>query len=274
MLPSELNASNGELLKEVVLRHPADWSLPPEFTQWLDDSTPFFNTLVDRVVPGYPTENADEHQARLGYRDRLMVTGELFHSWLVEDPEGKSTGLPLERAELSVKRFADVGPYRELKVCILNGVHTAIGVAALAASLQSVREMVEDDVFGPLSRNMLSEEVLPYRDAPDEEKHAYANQVLVRFANPAIRHYLYDISLNSIAKLSVRALPSLLAFYENRGHPPPVLCFALAALIAFYTAGYSGDRANESPPRASSAGLKKIASQGLPSSRSASPLPS
>ncbi len=241
ILPCELNESNGDRLREIVLRHAADWELSSAFVAWLETANCFFNTLVDRVVSGYPKDFVDELEGELGYRDRLMVMGELYHSWIIEDPEQRSAALALEAAGLNLKRVSDLRPYRQRKVRILNGAHTGIVPAAVAAGLETVQEMIEDEVFGPLTRQLLFREVLPYVPVSQDEAQEYAEAVLARFANPAIRHYLRDIVLNSVAKFSVRVFPTIVDYAAAKGELPPIATFSLAALIWLYGAAARGD---------------------------------
>jgi len=60
-------------------------------------------------------------------------------------------------------------------------------------------------------KQVLFNEVLPTVNLPEEDKKAYAETILERFANPYLKHNLLDISLNSVSKWSVRILPTLKA---------------------------------------------------------------
>ena len=128
----------------------------------------------------------------------------------------------------------DLTPYRTRKVRILNGAHTASVLAAFHTGLNTVREMVEDSVFGPFVRRVIFDEILPTVPLPEQEKTAYAEAVLERFRNPFIHHDLLSIALNSVSKWKVRVLPSLLDYLHARGSLPPLLSFSLAALFHFY----------------------------------------
>ena len=81
ILPCELIDKNGSKLQEVLLRLAADWRLSSDFVAWLTEHNVFFNSLVDRIVPGYPKEEAAAIEAELGYEDSLLVAGEIFHLW-------------------------------------------------------------------------------------------------------------------------------------------------------------------------------------------------
>jgi tagaturonate reductase len=233
-LPCELIDRNGETLRAHVLQHATSWGLPAEFERWVREHNRFLNTLVDRIVPGYPHEEALSLGTQLGYEDRLLTTGEIFHLWVIEGDSRVAEELPLTRAGLEVTWTNDLAPYRTRKVAILNGAHTMSALAAFLAGLETVRECVEDPEFGALMRRAIFDEILPLLPQPEEETRSFAERVVERLANPSIKHQLLSIALNSVAKYRVRVLPSLLQYRATRGQPPPALTFSLAALLAFY----------------------------------------
>jgi tagaturonate reductase len=233
-LPCELIDRNGDALKACVLRHAEAWGLGPSFTRWLESHNRFLNTLVDRIVPGYPREEAARLTAELGYEDRLLTAGEIFHIWVIEADERIAVQLPLTTAGLSVVWTADLAPYRTRKVRILNGAHTMTALAAYLAGLDTVQEMVGDPLFGRYLRKGIFEEILTLPALPREGTRVFAESVFERLANPFIRHHLLSIALNSVSKYRVRVLPSLLEYGAAHGRLPPVLTFSLAALLAFY----------------------------------------
>jgi len=128
----------------------------------------------------------------------------------------------------------DLEPYRTRKVRILNGAHTVMAAAGFLAGKTITRECVDDPVIGEYVRRAAFDEILPGIDLPQAETADYARAVIERFRNPCINHLLLDIAENSTSKFRVRVLPSLRAYHERTGTPPPMLAFSLAALIAFH----------------------------------------
>ncbi|HET7537362.1 MAG TPA: hypothetical protein VFJ90_12965, partial [Candidatus Didemnitutus sp.] len=57
-LPCELIDRNGENLRKTVLQHATAWKLSADFIKWIESANHFCNTLVDRIVPGYPRDEA------------------------------------------------------------------------------------------------------------------------------------------------------------------------------------------------------------------------
>lgn len=234
LIPCELIDRNGDRLKDIVLKLAVQWGLEADFTRWIEEANYFVNTLVDRIVTGYPTkEEVAALTAKFGYTDRLLVTGEIFHLWVIEGPEAAQARFPLHRAGLQVKWVSDLTPYRTRKVRILNGAHTSTVPVAHLAGIESVREAVEDELLGQYIRQIAFEEIIPTINMPIAELEEFASQVMERFQNPFIHHRWLDISLNSISKFKTRVLPSLQAYLGKR-QIPQLMTFSLAALINFY----------------------------------------
>jgi tagaturonate reductase len=236
-LPCELNENNGDLLKTTVLQLAEQWGLDADFIRWIKESNHFLNTLVDRTVPGYPKDEATVLEKKLGYRDGLLNVTEMFHLWVIEDPKGLTECLPFEKGGFNVKRVTDITPYRAVKVRILNGGHTASVPAAFMRGLDTVDEMMRDNVMGKYVRQIILEEIVPSLDGDAAEFEAFAHEVVRRFENPLIKHYLSSILLNSISKYKARVIDSIAAYYTKFKKPPALLSYSFAALIALYQSG-------------------------------------
>ncbi|MBQ8814410.1 MAG: tagaturonate reductase [Lachnospiraceae bacterium] len=240
MLPAELIDDNGAALKACVDRLIDLWNLEDGFKRWVDEACVFTSTLVDRIVTGYPRDTEQEEWEKLGYEDRIMVTGEPFALWVIESEKDISGELPLDKAMadmpgMDVIYTDDHKPYKKRKVRILNGAHTSFVLASFLCGNDTVLESMKDeDVRGFLEKT-LYDEVIPTLDLPKEELIDFAKAVESRFENPYVKHALLSISLNSVSKWRARCMPSLLAFVEERGELPAHLTFSLAALMAFYS---------------------------------------
>jgi tagaturonate reductase len=239
-LPCELIDRNGFNLRDTILRYIQHWQLPDTFRSWIESHNIFCNTLVDRIVPGFPVDAITEIRSEIGFDDKLVVKAEPFHLWVIEAPESVSREFPVDKASLEVKFVDDLTPYRTRKVRILNGAHTAMVPIAYLKGLRTVQEMVEDTFTGDLLRRLVFEEIIPTLDLPQEELKSFADDVLERFRNPFIRHELISIALNSVSKFKVRVLPSLLTYRKRKGELPSLLVTSLASLMVFYRGEYNG----------------------------------
>jgi tagaturonate reductase len=252
-LPCELIENNGTMLRAIVLRHAERWGLDAGFAEWVGQHCHFLNTLVDRIVPGFPRDEAETLFAGWGYRDPLAVAAEPFHVWVIDGPKRFAEELPLHKAGLNVVWTDDLRPYRTRKVRILNGAHTSSVLAAFCMGLDTVGAMMDDAMASAFLKRVMFEEIVPFVPLPQAERQQYAETILERFANPFIRHELLSIALNSVSKWRVRVLPSLKDYVASHGTAPRGLAFSLAALLWFYRGrmvdgAYVGSRAGVDYP--------------------------
>ncbi len=227
ILPCELIDNNGAELKKCVLKYAEHWNLETEFIDWLEKENYFVNTLVDRIVTGYPNdETKDAHPD-----DKFLDTAEIFHLWVIEgDFEDE---FPLKKAGFNVVWTDDAKPYKKIKVRILNGAHTSLVAGALLSGIETVGEAMADETTSAFLNKCMTEEILP-TIGDNEDSRTFADNVFDRFRNPFIQHKWRSIALNSVSKFSVRVLPTLLEYKEKNGKAPKGLTLALANLIYFY----------------------------------------
>ncbi len=239
-LPCELIDRNGDNLKKTVLQYADLWNLGDGFVNWINNENVFCNTLVDRINTGYPKDE----KLDLGYEDNMVNTSEFFHLWVIETDFDLEKELPFSKANLNVIITKDaLERYRTRKVRILNGAHTSMVPFALLSGFDTVKSCMDDDDMRGFVRTCLFEEIIPTLDLPKEELVDYAENVLIRFSNPYIKHYLSSIALNSVSKYKVRVLPSVLEYKKRFGTYPKHLVFALKKLIEFYKVGTPNDDA-------------------------------
>ncbi|AFJ46796.1 tagaturonate reductase [Shimwellia blattae] len=241
IIPCELIDYNGEALRELVLRYAREWALPEAFSRWLNDANTFCSTLVDRIVTGYPRDEAAALEESLGYRDSFLDTAEHFYLFVIQGPKSLAQELRLDKLALNVLIVDDIKPYKARKVAILNGAHTALVPVAFLAGLDTVGEAMNDTRICAFVEQAISDEIIPVLDLPHDELVSFAQAVTGRFRNPYIRHQLLSIALNGMTKYRTRILPQLLAYQAQNGQLPKRLTFALAALIAFYRGMRNGE---------------------------------
>lgn len=246
IIPCELIDYNGKKLREVLVQLAEHKGMDKNFINWIINENKFFNTLVDRIVPGYPRNEAEQFQLDLGYQDQNMVVGEIFHLWCidantVEDKEVAKKNLaelnaklPTEKAGLNVLFVDSIVPYKQRKVKILNGSHTTLVPVSYLAGIDAVKETIEDSEIGAFVKEFIFDEVIPTIDIPHDQMVAYSNSVLERYMNPYVHHLLMSIALNSSSKYKERVLPSVLQYMERKNELPKHALFSLAALITFY----------------------------------------
>lgn len=242
IIPCELINYNSDTLKEIILKYVADWNLGDNFKTWLLESNAFHNTLVDRIVPGYPKDKIEMYNSKLDYKDNLIVTAETFFLWVIEGGEELKAKLPFHKTNLDVKVVKDMQPYRTRKVRILNGAHTAMVPFSLLYGNKTVKQTIDNEFTGEFIRNAVFGEIIDTLKMNRKELNNFTDEVFDRFRNPFIVHNLSSIALNSISKFKVRVLPSLLQYVEIHRKLPIHLTFAFAALIRFYKGTWNGEK--------------------------------
>lgn len=172
---------------------------------------------------------------------RVLDSAEVSHLWVIEGDKKYAAELPFDKIGLNVVWTDDVTPYKKRKVRILNGAHTMLSPAAMLMGVKTIREAMENSVIAEFVNKGIFNEMIPTVDMPSDELKAFAYDVLERFKNPFIDHYLSSIILNSISKFRVRVLPSIRDYIEKYNKIPHSLVYSLAALIMFYKNGDPND---------------------------------
>ena len=240
IIPCELIDNNGDELYRCLTELAKINKMDRKFIDWMQNCNHFTSTLVDRIVPGFPRKEIAEIQKETGYIDNNVVKGEIFHLWVLKKEAHVQKVLPADSTGLNVIFADDIKPYKQRKVKILNGSHTAMVPVAYLCGIDTVGEAVNDPVIGKFVREFVFEEVNPTIDLPQDQMTAFANSVIERYQNPFIRHELMSIALNSTTKFKTRLLPTLLDYVKIKGELPKRLVFAFAALVTFHK-GKRGD---------------------------------
>jgi tagaturonate reductase len=241
MLPCELIFHNGTELKKCIEQYIALWNLGEEFKNWFENACGVYCTLVDRIVPGFPADTIKEIQEKIQFEDNLVVKAEIFHLWVIEAPESVAKEFPADKAGLNVLFVPSEKPYHDRKVTLLNGPHTAMAPVTYLSGFDTVRETLEDEVMGKFVHKVMYEELLETLDLPKAELEKFASDVLDRFRNPFVKHFVTSIMLNSFPKFKTRDLPGLKVYLERKGELPLGLVLGLAGVITYYKGGKRGD---------------------------------
>ena len=241
IFPCELIFLNGKELKKCISSYIDLWNLGDGFREWFEKACGVYCTLVDRIVPGYPKDSIDEIHARIGYDDKLVVKAEIFHLWVIEAPKEIAGEFPADKAGLNVLFVPSEAPYHARKVTLLNGPHTVLSPVGYLSGLDTVKECVEDPLIGKFVHKVMFDELIETLDLPKPELEQFAHDVLERFVNPYVKHFVTSIMLNSFPKYKTRDLPGLKTYLERKGTLPEGLVLGLAGIITYYKGGKRGD---------------------------------
>lgn len=236
LLPVELIDNNADALKDCVSKYIKLWKLPDEFAKWNDIENYYCNTLVDRIVSGYPKDEAmREHLYELiGEKDELVSIGEPFGLWAVENKGEISKYIKAGRHNIEVVLTNDIKYYKKRKVRVLNGSHTNIVPAGLWLGKITVYDCMQDARLNKFLSETLANEIIPYVSPDTAATAEFAESVKERFENPYLNHQLTSIALNAISKWRARDLPSFKDYYEAHGEIPENLTKGFAYLMAMY----------------------------------------
>jgi mannitol 2-dehydrogenase len=173
---------NGNVARKAVCGFAELFS--PGLGAWIASNVAFPNSMVDRITP--VTTEADRSYLRdtYGVEDRWPVPCEPFTQWVLEDtfPSGRPA---FERAGVQVT--ADVVPYENMKLRLLNGAHQALGHFGLLLGDELVDKTANDPRMIELIGRYFEEGIPTLGNVPGVDLDEYTLTLLSRFANPYIR---------------------------------------------------------------------------------------
>ncbi|HYV98924.1 MAG TPA: hypothetical protein VE967_15825 [Gemmatimonadaceae bacterium] len=247
VIPTELVPDNGPRLRAFVHDEAAAFETRNGFSAWIDEHVTFASSLVDRITTAAPPGEREALAARFGYEDSQVTVTEPAALWAIEgDPGALRAVFPVDDGTRVV--FApDITAFRQRKIRLLNGAHTAFAPVALLAGIATVRAATEHAEAGPFFRRLLFDELVQGSGVEKGEAARYAQSVWERFGNPWIDHAWSVIANNQDEKLRIRVLPSIIEYTRSTGRPPVLLSLALAAHVVYR--GLAPDALGDVAPR-------------------------
>jgi tagaturonate reductase len=240
VIPTELVDDNGARLTNMVERLSTALPNADAFRDWLSSHVRFCSSLVDRITTGTPaTALRADLDRELGYEDALVTVSEPYALWAIEcEPGTLRAAFPIDGqapkdAEPPVIVATDIEFYRERKIRLLNGTHSAVAPLALLAGVPLVRQAVEHAQLGPFLDRVLFDEIVPTVDLPRRETAAFAETVKDRLRNPWLDHEWRVIAGDQTAKMRLRVIPSISGFANTADAPPEGLALGFAAYIRY-----------------------------------------
>ncbi|WP_299729503.1 mannitol dehydrogenase family protein [uncultured Tateyamaria sp.] len=219
---------NGKLVRGVVLdlAHRID----PELAGWIAAKGAFPSCMVDRITPATTPEDVARIAALTGRAGGAPVMHEPFSQWAIDDVfvDGARPDFAAAGAEM----VSDVSAHEQMKLCMLNGTHSALAYTGYLAGHQTIAATVADPVFAAYVRRLWGE-IMPAVTPPDGvDLRAYAEALFDRYANPAIQHRTWQIAMDGSQKLPQRLLGTIDANLDA-GRSVEALCLAVAAWMRY-----------------------------------------
>jgi fructuronate reductase len=196
--------ANGKTTKRIVTGFAALRS--PDLATYIEQAIAFPSTMVDRIVPA--TTDADRETVRTatGLEDAWPIMTEPFTQWVIEDTF--ASGRPaFELAGAQITN--DVEPFELMKLRMLNGSHSTMAYLGYLAGYQYVNEAIADPAIRTLIHGLMTEEAMPTLPMDKAELGRYRDQLLDRFANPALKHRTWQIAMDGSQKLPQRLLGTI-----------------------------------------------------------------
>ncbi|MFI5891478.1 mannitol dehydrogenase family protein [Actinoplanes sp. NPDC051513] len=225
--------SNGHRLRGLVDYLAAATSL----TDWVEDNVTFPGTMVDRIVPASTAETLAVARGELGVRDEAALGGEPYSAWIIEDdfPAGRPAW---EKAGAVLTD--DPRPWERLKLRTLNGVHSAIAYLGALAGRETIADALTLPGMAAAVRRFIAEDIAPsLTPPPGVDTIAYGEEVLHRFANPAIDYRTVQVAMDGSQKLPPRLLHTIID-RRTAGATPRWGIMVVAAWMRF-TGGRTDD---------------------------------
>ncbi|EFO4252284.1 MFS transporter [Escherichia coli] len=195
---------NGHVMRDVVTSYAQ--AIDVKLAQWIEDNVTFPSTMVDRIVPAVTEDTLAKIEQLTGVRDAAGVACEPFRQWVIEDnfvagrPEWEKAG-----AEL----VSDVLPYEEMKLRMLNGSHSFLAYLGYLAGYQHINDCMEDEHYRHAAYTLMLQEQAPTLKVQGVDLQDYANRLIERYSNPALRHRTWQIAMDGSQKLPQRMLDSV-----------------------------------------------------------------
>lgn len=220
-------AHNGRKLQALCIE--AAHAHSPALAEWIGGRCAFPDSMVDRIVPAATAARLSAATEALGVADEGALGTEAFWEWVIERRFVDAADADA-LAAAGVTVVDDVGPFEEAKLRLLNGSHTAMACIGAVAGLPVISECIAQPAIHQFIHGLMTQEVGPQLSRPDWA--SYRDALLVRFANPELRHSVHQIATDSSQKIPQRWQPPVLGALRT-GRPVERLAFAAAAWMRY-----------------------------------------
>ncbi|HDG1686437.1 TPA: mannitol dehydrogenase family protein [Kluyvera cryocrescens] len=195
---------NGHVMRNVVCAYAR--AVDAALADWIESHVTFPSTMVDRIVPAVTPETLDKIEQLTGVRDPAGVACEPFRQWVIED--NFVAGRPAwEKA--GAELVSDVIPFEEMKLRMLNGSHSFLAYLGYLAGYQHINDCMGDENYRRAAHDLMLKEQAPTLKVQNVDLARYADLLIARYTNPALRHRTWQIAMDGSQKLPQRMLDSV-----------------------------------------------------------------
>ena len=173
---------------------------------WVERNTTCPNAMVDRITPRPTAAVRVRVAAVCGWDDAAAVMAEDWLQWVIEDDF--AAGRPAWEA-VGVRMTADVAPFEEAKIRLLNASHSVIAWAGALAGHRGIHDALRDTRIHAIAHAYLTAHAIPSLPPGPVDLPAYRDSVLARFGNAALDDTVERVAADSAAKFTGFILPTL-----------------------------------------------------------------
>lgn len=218
---------NGHVTRNVICAYAR--AVESELAEWIEANVTFPSTMVDRIVPAVTADTLGKIAHITGVRDPAGVACEPFRQWVVED--NFVAGRPAwEKA--GAELVADVVPFEEMKLRMLNGSHSFLAYLGYLAGYQHINDCMEDTNYRHAAQALMLQEQAPTLKVKGVDLHRYAELLIARYSNPALRHRTWQIAMDGSQKLPQRMLDSV-RWHRAHQRSFPLLALGVAGWMRY-----------------------------------------
>ena len=218
---------NGHVMRNVTCSYAR--AVDGELADWIEANVTFPSTMVDRIVPAVTPDTLDKIEQLTGVRDPAGVACEPFRQWVIED--NFVAGRPAwEKA--GAELVSDVIPFEEMKLRMLNGSHSFLAYLGYLAGYQHINDCMEDENYRVAAHALMLHEQAPTLKVKGVDLGHYADLLIARYSNPALRHRTWQIAMDGSQKLPQRMLDSV-RWHLVHQKPFPLLALGVAGWMRY-----------------------------------------
>lgn len=201
---------NGHVTRNVITTYARTRDI--SLAEWIETHVTFPSTMVDRIVPAVTQDTLAQITQQINVLDPVAVACEPFRQWVIEDnfvagrPQWEKAGAELVN---------DVLPFEEMKLRMLNGSHSFLAYLGYLAGYQHISDCMLDDHYVNAARHLMLTEQAPTLNTPDTDLEKYADSLLTRYRNTALKHRTWQIAMDGTQKIPQRLLDSIRWHLKN-----------------------------------------------------------
>lgn len=224
---------NADSVRNLMLKQAAEVS--KELRDWIAKETPFYSTMVDRIVP-QPTEGVVLGVSnRLGFNDaQALATEPYMHLVIGRSPYGpkEMREPPIALDKVGAVYVDEVEPHELAKLRILNGAHMALGVVGRLSGETFADDALKKPELKEFVNAFIEQVVTTLPELDGVDYNEYRLKTIQRMENPFLHDELARLARNGTEKIKTRFLSPLHDAYAQ-DLPREHIIMALAAWVKY-----------------------------------------